>query len=86
MRVVCVGAGPGGLYAALQLKRRRPDWDVSVVEQNGPDETSGFGVVFSEPTLARLSSGDPVTYAALLRIAQQWDPIELRLRGDVIRC
>ena len=86
MRIVCVGAGPGGLHAALLLKRRRPDWDVTVLEQNGPDETFGFGVVFSEPTLARLSSGDPVTYAKLLRIAQQWDPIELRLRGEVIRC
>jgi salicyloyl-CoA 5-hydroxylase len=86
MRVVCVGAGPGGLYAALLLKRRRPQWDVVVVERNGPDETFGFGVVFSEPTLERLKTGDPATYRSLLGIAKRWDPIELRLRGDVIRC
>lgn len=86
MRIVCVGAGPGGLYAALLLKQRRPDWDVTVLEQNGPDATFGFGVVFSEPTLERLKAADPETHAALLAIGERWDPIELRLRDDVIQC
>ena len=86
MRVACVGAGPGGLYAALLLKLRRPDWEVTVLERNGPAETFGFGVVFSEPTLDRLKAADPVTHAALLGISERWDPIELRLRGGVIRC
>jgi salicyloyl-CoA 5-hydroxylase len=86
MRVVCVGAGPGGLYAALLLKQRRPEWSVTVLEQNGPDETFGFGVVFSEPTLERLRAADPETHAALLGIGERWDPIELRLRGGVISC
>lgn len=86
MRVVCIGAGPGGLYAALLLKRRHPTWEVAVLERNGLDETFGFGVVFSEPTLQRLQSGDPRFYEMLLGIAQRWDPIELRLRGGSIRC
>jgi salicyloyl-CoA 5-hydroxylase len=86
MRVVCIGAGPGGLYAALLLKRRRPAWHVSVLEQNGPEETFGFGVVFSEPTLDRLLKGDPQMHATLLRIGTKWDPIEVRLRDATIRC
>jgi len=81
MRVVCIGAGPGGLYAALLLKRRHPTWEVAVLERNVLDETFGFGVVFSEPTLQRLQCGDPRFYEMLLGIAQRWDPIELRLRG-----
>lgn len=86
MRIVCVGAGPGGLYTALLLKQRRPDWEVTVLERNGPDETFGFGVVFSAPTLERLRAADPATHAALLSIGEQWDPIELRLHGGVIQC
>lgn len=86
MRVLCVGAGPAGLYSALLLKRGRPDWEVVVHEQNAPDETFGFGVVFSEPTLKGLADRDPATYEALLAISQRWDPIELRLRGEALRC
>lgn len=86
MHVVCVGAGPGGLYAALLLKRARPQWRVTVCERNGPDETFGFGVVFSEPTLDRIKAGDPAMFESLLAHGRRWDPIELRLRGDTLRC
>jgi len=32
MRIAILGAGPAGLYLAYLIKRRRPDWDVTVVE------------------------------------------------------
>ena len=49
MKIACVGGGPGGLYFATLLKQRRPDLEVEVYERNGPSDTFGFGVVFSDP-------------------------------------
>ena len=43
MQITIVGAGPAGLYAAILLKLARPDARLRVIEQNGPDDTFGFG-------------------------------------------
>ena len=51
MRIVILGAGPAGLYLAYLIKRRQPDADVCVLEQNAADATFGFGVVFSDRAL-----------------------------------
>ncbi|MET0577736.1 MAG: NAD(P)-binding protein, partial [Ilumatobacteraceae bacterium] len=45
-RIAVVGGGPGGLFAAMLLKRADPDRHVVVFERNRPDGTFGFGVVF----------------------------------------
>ena len=54
MFINIVGAGPAGLLFALLIKRRFPSWHVRVFEQNPPDATFGFGVVFSLNALAFL--------------------------------
>ena len=51
MRINIIGAGPAGLYAAILLRRMRPDLQVQVFEQNAADATFGFGVVFSDQAL-----------------------------------
>ena len=57
MRIAILGAGPAGLYLAYLIKRARPDADVTVIEQNAPDATFGFGVVFSDRALEFLRDG-----------------------------
>ncbi len=51
MKVTVIGGGPGGMYFALLAKKAWPRWDITVYERNRPDDTFGFGVVFSDPTL-----------------------------------
>ena len=61
MRVTCIGGGPAGLYFALLAKQRFPDWSVKLLERNRPDDTFGWGVVFSDATLDALRRADEPT-------------------------
>src|SRR6266571_7566257 len=82
MRIAILGAGPAGLYLAYLVKRRRPDLDVRVVEQNRADATFGFGVVFSDRALEFLDDDDPQTHAAIAPHLQSWNDITLVHRGE----
>ena len=59
MNIAIRGGGPGGLYAAILFSRL--GHDVTVWERNAPDDTFGFGVVFSDETLAAFEAADPPT-------------------------
>jgi anthraniloyl-CoA monooxygenase len=85
VRVVSVGGGPAGLYAAILLRRADPDIAVTVHERNAPEDTFGFGVVFSAATLTGLADADPVSHARILREAARWDPVEIRYGGARVR-
>jgi 2-polyprenyl-6-methoxyphenol hydroxylase-like FAD-dependent oxidoreductase len=72
MQINIVGAGPAGLLFALLIKRRHPAWHVHVFEQNPPDATFGFGVVFSLNALAFLERDVPDFYALLRPRLESW--------------
>lgn len=82
MRIAILGAGPAGLYLAYLVKRRRPDTDVTVFEQNPADATFGFGVVFSDRALEFLREDDEATYAAILPHMESWSDIAIVHRGE----
>ena len=75
MKIAVAGAGPAGLLFALLAKRRRPDADVHVFEQNAADATFGFGVVFSHGALEFLARDAPAMHATLMRVMETW-PIQ----------
>jgi len=83
MRIAILGAGPTGLYLAY-LIRRRGGADVTVIEQNAPDATFGFGVVFSDRALEFLREDDEATYAAIVPHMESWSDMTLNLRGERI--
>jgi 2-polyprenyl-6-methoxyphenol hydroxylase-like FAD-dependent oxidoreductase len=82
MRIAILGAGPAGLYLAYLIKRRRPDTDVAVIEQNAADATFGFGVVFSDRALEFLREDDQETYAAIAPHMESWNDITVVHRGQ----
>ena len=82
MKVSVVGAGPAGLFFSLLLKRKRPDAEITVVEQNARDATFGFGVVFSRGALEFLARDEPQMHARLSAAMESW-PMQRIVHRDV---
>ena len=85
LKIVCVGAGPGGLYFALLMKRADPRHEVLVVERNRADDTFGFGVVFSDATMAGIADADSEAYGAIAKHLVHWDDIAVYYGGEILR-
>jgi 2-polyprenyl-6-methoxyphenol hydroxylase-like FAD-dependent oxidoreductase len=84
VRIAVIGAGPGGLYFAYCWKKRHPDADIDLFEQNAAGATWGFGVVFSEQALEFLRADDPDTVDAIAPRMESWKNITLNLRGESV--
>jgi anthraniloyl-CoA monooxygenase len=85
MKIAIIGGGPAGLYAAILLRKQRPDAEVSVYERNRADDTFGFGVVFSDATLDNFEKYDPPSYRRITQEFAYWDDIAVHFRGTVHR-
>jgi len=85
MKVTIIGGGPGGLYFALLAKKAWPRWDITVYERNRPDDTFGFGVVFSDQTLDTFKAYDLVTYERIRRRFAYWGDVDVVYKGRVMR-
>ena len=85
MKVACIGGGPAGLYLALLLKKNQPRWQVDVFERNAPEDTFGFGVVFSDATLDAFEQADNDSHEAMRAAFLHWDDIEIKFRENSIR-
>src|SRR5258707_6023705 len=85
MEVHIVGGGPAGLYFAILMKHTWPETVITVFERNRPDDTFGFGVVFSDETLDNFEGHDRESYRALRDHFAYWDDIEIHFRGTLHR-
>jgi anthraniloyl-CoA monooxygenase len=77
MRVNVIGGGPAGLYFAILMKAADPTHDITVFERNGPNDTFGWGVVFSGKTMANLHAADAETHEEITRTFEAWDNVDV---------
>ena len=84
MRTTIVGGGPAGLYFALLMKKRDPRAAVSIIERDGPDDTFGWGIVFSDQTFDYLRESDRPSFDAITAACQTWDNVDVVHRGERI--
>jgi anthraniloyl-CoA monooxygenase len=85
MRIACLGGGPAGLYFAISMKLRDPAHDIDLYERNRPDDTFGWGVVFSDQTVENLIANDPVSGAVIQSEFAHWDDIHVHIHGETMR-
>jgi anthraniloyl-CoA monooxygenase len=85
MRIACLGGGPAGLYFAISMKLRDRCNDIDLYERNRPDDTFGWGVVFSDRTVENLMQNDAVSGAVIAHEFTHWDDIEVHIHGETVR-
>jgi anthraniloyl-CoA monooxygenase len=84
MRIACLGGGPAGLYFAISMKLRDPAHEIDLFERNRPDDTFGWGVVFSDQTVENLMANDPASGAVIRDEFAHWDDIDVHIHGQTI--
>ncbi|HET9479197.1 MAG TPA: FAD-dependent monooxygenase, partial [Pyrinomonadaceae bacterium] len=84
MKINIIGGGPAGLYFAILMKKADPSHQIRVYERNGPDDTFGWGVVFSGKTLANLRAADEESHAEITKQFEAWDNVDVVHRDTKI--
>jgi anthraniloyl-CoA monooxygenase len=81
MKINIIGGGPAGMYFAILVKKTDPSHQITVYERNGPDDTFGWGVVFSGKTLRNLRAADEESHSEITRHFEAWENVDV-VRGD----
>jgi 2-polyprenyl-6-methoxyphenol hydroxylase-like FAD-dependent oxidoreductase len=82
MRIVCIGGGPVGLYFAISAKLRDAGHDITVIEQDPPGATYGWGVVYWDDLLDMLFRNDPESARAVRAESVLWQEQRIILRSE----
>jgi anthraniloyl-CoA monooxygenase len=85
MRIAVIGGGPAGLYFSILHKLANPASEIVVYERNRPSDTFGFGVVFSDETLANFEAHDAESYRLITSRFAYWDDIAVHKDGAIYR-
>jgi len=84
MKINVIGGGPAGLYFAILMKKAQASHQIRIYERNGPDDTFGWGVVFSGKTLANLRAADEESHAEITKQFAAWDNVDVVHRDTKI--
>jgi len=77
MKITIIGGGPSGLYFAILMKKLDRTHEITLLERDGPNDTFGWGIVFSDQTFSYLKDNDKKSFSAITRACQQWDNVDV---------
>lgn len=83
-KVNVIGGGPAGLYFAILMKRQDPSREIAVIERDGPDDTFGWGIVFSDQTFSYLEECDQPSFRQIIGACEIWDNVDVVHKGERI--
>jgi anthraniloyl-CoA monooxygenase len=81
MNINVIGGGPAGLYFAILMKRRDSSHEIRIVERDGPDDTFGWGIVFSDQTFSYLEESDEPSFRKIIDSCEIWENVDIVHRG-----
>src|SRR5256886_10731196 len=84
MKINIIGGGPAGMYFAILMKTAAAAHHIVIYERNGPDDTFGWGVVFSGKTLNNLRAADEASHADITEDFEAWDNVDVVHRDQKI--
>lgn len=84
MKIAVIGGGPGGLYFSILTKKAMPHCQIDIYERNKPDDSFGFGVVFSDETLGEFLKRDMESYELIRSKFAYWDDIIVARDGQQV--
>jgi anthraniloyl-CoA monooxygenase len=84
MKINVIGGGPAGLYFAILMKKAQAAHRIKIYERNGPNDTFGWGVVFSGKTLANLRAADGTSHAEITKEFSAWDNVDVVHRSEKV--
>ncbi|WP_445725497.1 oxidoreductase [Flavobacterium sp.] len=84
LKITVIGGGPGGLYFSILTKKAMPNCQIDIYERNKPDDSFGFGVVFSDETLGEFLKRDMQSYELIRSKFAYWDDIIVARDGESV--
>jgi anthraniloyl-CoA monooxygenase len=84
LKITVIGGGPGGLYFSILTKKAMPHCQIDIYERNKPDNSFGFGVVFSDETLGEFLKRDMKSYELIRSKFAYWDDIIIARDGESV--
>jgi anthraniloyl-CoA monooxygenase len=66
------------------MKQQDRSHHVTVIERDGPDDTFGWGIVFSDQTFDYLRKSDAPSHDAIVAACETWDNVDIVHRGERI--
>jgi anthraniloyl-CoA monooxygenase len=84
MKINIIGGGPAGLYFAILMKKLHPVDDITILERDGPNDTFGWGIVFSDRTFSYLRDSDYESFVDITNSCEIWDKVEVVHRNQKV--
>ena len=72
------------MYFAILMKRQNRKHEITIFERDGPNDTFGWGIVFSDQTFSYLEDHDKKSFTAITRACQKWDNVDVVHKGQKV--